>query len=102
MTALRSAAAYNADMTLVILDNCTTAMTGGQPTFASGDRLLKIVEGLGVPKEHIRTIVPLPKNHEANVKVFQEEIAHKGISVIVAVRECLEEAKRKNKAGGAQ
>jgi indolepyruvate ferredoxin oxidoreductase alpha subunit len=102
MTALRSAAAYDANMTLVILDNCTTAMTGGQPTFASGDRLLRIVEGLGVPKDHIRTIIPLPKFHEANVKVFQEEIAHKGISVIVAARECLEEAKRKNKAGGAQ
>ncbi len=101
MTALRSAAAYNADMTLVILDNCTTAMTGGQPTFASGDQLFKIVEGLGVPKEHIRTIIPLPKHHAENVKVFQEEISHKGISVVVAVRECLEEAKRKNKAGGA-
>jgi indolepyruvate ferredoxin oxidoreductase alpha subunit len=102
MTALRSAAAYDANMVLVILDNCTTAMTGGQPTFASGARLLAIVEGLGVPKEHIRTITPLPKFHEANVKVFQEEIAHKGISVVVAMRECLEEAKRKNKAGGAQ
>jgi len=102
MTSLRSAAAYDANMVLVILDNCTTAMTGGQPTFASGDRLLAIVEGLGVPKDHIRTITPLPKFHEANVKVFQEEIAHKGISVVVAVRECVEEAKRKNKAGGAQ
>ena len=101
MTALRSATADNADMVLTILDNCTTAMTGGQPTFASGDQLLAIVEGLGVPKEHIRVITPLPKFHEANVKVFQEEIAYKGISVVVAVRECLEEAKRKNK-GGAQ
>ncbi|MCX6566622.1 MAG: thiamine pyrophosphate-dependent enzyme [Candidatus Aminicenantes bacterium] len=102
MTALRSAAVADANMVLVILDNCTTAMTGGQPTFATGDRLLAIVEGLGVPKDRIRVITPLPKFHEANVKVFQEEIAHKGISVIVAVRECLEEAKRKNKAGGAQ
>jgi indolepyruvate ferredoxin oxidoreductase alpha subunit len=46
-------------------------------------------------------ITPLPKFHETNVRVFQEEIAHNGISVVVAVRECLEETKRKNKAGGA-
>jgi len=101
MTPLRAAAEYDANMTLVILDNCTTAMTGGQHTFATGPRLLAIVEGLGVPKAHIRVITPLPKHHAENVKIFREEIDHKGISVIVAVRECLEEAKRKNK-GGAQ
>jgi len=102
ITALLSAAAADANMVLTILDNCTVAMTGGQPSFATGERLLEIIAGVGVPKEHIRVITPLPKFHEANVRVYQEEIAHQGISVIVAVRECLEEAKRKNKAGGAQ
>jgi indolepyruvate ferredoxin oxidoreductase alpha subunit len=101
MTALLSAATADANMVLTILDNCTVAMTGGQRSFATGERLLEIVAGLGVPKEHIRVITPLPKFHETNVRVFQEEIAHNGISVVVAVRECLEETKRKNKAGGA-
>jgi indolepyruvate ferredoxin oxidoreductase alpha subunit len=72
-------------------------MTGGQPSFASGERLLKIIEGVGVPKEHIRVIEPLPKYLEKNAQVIKEEIAHPGISVIVAVRECLEEARKKRK-----
>jgi indolepyruvate ferredoxin oxidoreductase alpha subunit len=97
MTALLSAASSAARMTAIILDNCTVAMTGGQPTFTSGDRLLKIIEGVGVPKDHIRVITPLPKFHEQNVRIMKEEIEHPGVSVIVAVRECLEEARKKNK-----
>jgi indolepyruvate ferredoxin oxidoreductase alpha subunit len=82
-------------MTVIILDNATTAMTGGQPTYGSGEHLLRLIEGLGVPKEHIRTIEPLPKNHDANVGIIREEIAHRGLSVVVAVRECVQEQRRK-------
>jgi indolepyruvate ferredoxin oxidoreductase alpha subunit len=102
ITALLSAAAADAHMVQVILDNGTVAMTGTQPSFATGTRLLEIVAGLGIPKEHVRIITPLPKFHEENTRVFREEIAHPGLSVIIAVRECLEEAKKKNKFGGAQ
>ncbi len=102
MTALLSAAAADADMVLVILDNGTVAMTGTQPSFATGRRLLEIVAGVGVLKDHLRVITPLPKFHEENVRVFRQEIAHRGLSVVVAVRECLEETKKKNKYGGAQ
>jgi indolepyruvate ferredoxin oxidoreductase alpha subunit len=97
ITPLLSAAAFNTNMVLIILDNCTVAMTGGQPSFSTGERLLKIIEGVGVPKEHIRVITPLPKFHEQNVRILKEEIEHPGISVIVAVRECLEEARKKSK-----
>jgi indolepyruvate ferredoxin oxidoreductase alpha subunit len=97
ITALLSAASSNTRMVAIVLDNCTVAMTGGQPTFASGDRLLRIIEGVGVPKEHIRVITPLPKFHEENVRIMAEEIESPGVSVIVAVRECLEEARKKNK-----
>ena len=97
ITALLSAAVYNTNMVAIVLDNCTVAMTGGQPTFASGDRLLKIIEGVGVPKDHIRVITPLPKFHEQNVRIMKEEIEHSGLSVIVAARECLEETRKKNK-----
>lgn len=97
LTPLLSAAASDANMVVIVLDNSTVAMTGGQPSFASGERLLRMIEGLGVPKAHLRTIIPLPKFHETNVAVLKEEIAHPGLSVIVAVRECLEEAKKKNR-----
>ena len=102
ITALLSAAAADANMVQVILDNGTVAMTGTQPSFATGTRLLEVVAGLGIAKEHVRIITPLPKFHEENVRVFREEIAHPGLSVVIAVRECLEEAKKKNKFGGAQ
>ena len=102
ITALLSAAAADANMVQVILDNGTVAMTGTQPSFATGTRLLEVVGGLGIAKEHVRIITPLPKFHEENVRVFREEIAHPGLSVVIAVRECLEEAKKKNKFGGAQ
>jgi len=75
------------------------AMTGGQPSYASGERLLRMIEGLGVAKEHIRVIGPLPKNLEKNARIIKEEIEHRGLSVIVAARECLEEAKKKRRRG---
>jgi indolepyruvate ferredoxin oxidoreductase alpha subunit len=95
ITPLLGAAQADTDMTVIILDNATTAMTGGQPTYGSGERLLRLVEGLGVPKEHIRTIEPLPKNHDKNVQIIKDEIAHRGLSVIVAVRECVQEQRKK-------
>ncbi len=95
ITPLLGAAVADTNMTVVILDNATTAMTGGQPTYGSGERLLKLLEGLGVPKDHLRTIEPLPKNHDKNVQVLKEEIDHRGLSVVVAVRECVQEQRKK-------
>ncbi len=95
LTPLLGAAAANTDMTVIILDNATTAMTGGQPTYGSGPGLLRLVEGLGVAKEHIRTIEPLPKHHDRNVQIIKDEIAHRGLSVVVAVRECVQEQRKK-------
>jgi len=97
ITPLLGAAHADTDMTVVILDNATTAMTGGQPTYGSGEGLLRLVEGLGVPKEHIRTIEPLPKNHEKNVQILKDEIAHRGLSVVIAVRECVQEQRKKRR-----
>ncbi len=82
-------------VTVVILDNQTTAMTGGQPSMTS--RIENIVEGVGVEKEHIRVVNPLPKNHEENVKIFREELAYHGVSVIIPRRECIQTATRKLK-----
>lgn len=99
MTPLLDAAAADTNMTVVIADNAAVAMTGGQPTFATGDKLVEIVTGLGVPREHIRVINPLPKNLEKNKSVFKEEISHKGLSVIIASRECIQEARKKKRSG---
>jgi indolepyruvate ferredoxin oxidoreductase alpha subunit len=95
ITPLLGAARADTDMTVIILDNATTAMTGGQPTYGSGERLLRLVEGLGVPPAHLRTIEPLPKNHDQNVRIIKDEIAHRGLSVIVAARECVQEQRKK-------
>jgi len=83
----------------VILDNATTGMTGGQDYTAAG-KLEAICEGIGVEKEHIRVFVPLKKNHEEMVRIYKEEIAYNGISVIIPRRECLQTLKRKNKMEG--
>jgi indolepyruvate ferredoxin oxidoreductase alpha subunit len=97
MTALLDAASNNTPITLVIVDNATVAMTGGQPSYASGETLLRIIRGLGVADEHIRVITPLPKFLLDNSRVIDEEIAYPGTSVIVASRVCVQELKKKNK-----
>ena len=93
MTGLLDAVNGNADVVLCISDNLTTAMTGGQDSAGTG-RIEAICEGLGVEKEHIRTIVPLPKNYPDMEKVIREEIEYHGVSVIVCRRECIQTARR--------
>ena len=97
MTSLLDAAANNAPVTLFVVDNATVAMTGGQPSYATGDVLLGIIKGLGVSEEHIRVITPLPKFLEKNISIIDEEIAYQGTSVIVASRPCVQELKKRNK-----
>ncbi len=79
---------------IFILDNLTTAMTGGQD-HAGQNHLEKIAIGLGVPEDHVRVITPLPRQHDHNVAVIKEELDYPGVSVIIARRECIETAKRK-------
>ena len=93
MTGLLDAVNGNLDVTLCISDNLTTGMTGGQDSAGTG-RIEAICEGLGVPKEHIRTIVPLPKNYPDMEKVIREELDYHGVSVIVCRRECIQTLRR--------
>ncbi len=79
-------------MTLIIADNLTTGMTGGQPVPAAG-RLEEIVKGLGVAPDHVHVLVPLPGNHKANVETLRREMDYKGPSVIISRRECVVTAK---------
>ena len=94
MTPLVGAASQNTDMTVFILDNATTAMTGGQPTIASGERLVNVVKGLGVNPEHIHVLKAHRKEHDKNVDIIRREVAYPGLSVIIPQRECIV-AKRK-------
>lgn len=94
MTPLIGAAKADADMTVVILDNAAVAMTGGQEIFATGDELVALVRGLGVPAEHVIRIEPLPKHHQENVDLLRHEIEHRGLSVIIASRPCIQLKRR--------
>lgn len=88
ITGLLDAVNDKTPVTIVILDNSITAMTGGQKSAATG-KVADICRGLGVEPEHIREMKPLKKNHEENVKIFREELEYKGVSVIIPTRECI-------------
>ena len=93
LTGLLDAIYEKSPITILILDNGTTGMTGGQTSMGSG-RLEEIVRGLGVLPEHVRTVIPLPKHHATNVTILREEIAYAGVSVIVARRNCIQMARK--------
>ncbi len=93
MTGLLDAVNSKADITLCISDNLTTGMTGGQDSAGTG-KLEAICEAIGVEKEHIRTIVPLPRNYPEMERVIEEEINYHGVSVVICRRECIQTAKR--------
>lgn len=95
MTPLLDAVAAGSPITVFILDNGTTGMTGGQESLAVG-RIEGICAGLGVAPEHIRVITPLARQHADNVRVLQEEIyGHRGVSVVIARRECIQTSRLK-------
>jgi indolepyruvate ferredoxin oxidoreductase alpha subunit len=89
MTPLIGAVRSDANMVVFILDNATVAMTGGQETFATGEQLIALLKGLGVPEAHLHVMEPLAKNHQRNVAVLSQALRHRGLSVIVAQRECI-------------
>jgi len=99
ITPLVDAAAADTNMVLMIMDNASVAMTGGQPTFLSGDKLVRIVEGAGIPPERVRILIPLAKNLEVNKQIIREEIEHSGLSVIITQRECIQETRKRKKKG---
>ena len=99
MTGLLDAVVKNSIVTIIISDNSTTGMTGGQQSQATG-RLEQICEGIGVAHEHIRVLVPLRKNHVENVLIMKEELEYKGVSVIIASRECIQTSTKRKRSEG--
>jgi len=91
MTGLLDCVKDGSHVTVMILDNATTAMTGGQPSAALG-RIEAICKGLGVAEEHIIVLNPSPKYHEENLGIMKKELEYEGVSVIIPRRECIQTA----------
>jgi indolepyruvate ferredoxin oxidoreductase, alpha subunit len=97
MAALANIAYQQANVTVLLLDNRSTAMTGGQNNPANGRRLdgapapriefPGLVEALGVRRERVRVVDPyeLP----TFFKVLREEIKAPEPSVIITDRPCV-------------
>jgi len=87
----------NQDITYVILDNKTTAMTGHQPT--SGiepdlmgnttfvQRIDKIIEGMR-ENDNVMVVRANPEQREGYQKLLEETILKDGVKVIIADKEC--------------
>ncbi|MDE6670515.1 MAG: indolepyruvate ferredoxin oxidoreductase [Muribaculaceae bacterium] len=93
MTGLLDAVNENSNILVIISDNLTTGMTGGQDSQGTG-KLEAICEGLGVDPAHLHTIDSLPKNHDEMMRIFREGINYPGLSVVISRRECIQTARR--------
>ena len=93
MAPLLDAARENIPIKVFILDNSIVAMTGGQPTMATDEQVVDLVAGLGVPRERIRIVSPVPQKKAENVRLIRDEIDKPGLSVIIARRACVTYAK---------
>lgn len=97
MTGLLDCVNEDTNITIVISDNETTAMTGGQDSAGTG-RLESICTGIGVDPAHVRVMIPLKKNYEEMKNIIRAEIEYKGVSVLIPRRECIQTLSRKKKA----
>jgi indolepyruvate ferredoxin oxidoreductase alpha subunit len=98
ITGLVDAAAANTPMTLVILDNSITAMTGCQKTIVPSPRLTQIVLGTGVDPAHLLELEAKGQLLEENAAKLRAEIEYPGLSVVIFRRECLEAYRKRQKA----
>ncbi len=100
ITGLLDAVYNKSNMTLIILDNRVTAMTGGQEHPSTGHTLMgeptksvdfvELCKALGV--ESVRTADPY--NFDGLMKTIKEEIDREGPSVIITNRACVLMPKR--------
>ncbi|MHA1408327.1 MAG: thiamine pyrophosphate-dependent enzyme [Candidatus Heimdallarchaeaceae archaeon] len=98
---LLDAVMYNHNITVAILNNYLTAMTGGQPTPSSHEKIAyqqkqidieKLVRGLGV--EWVRSVDV--RDVRENTKLVKEAINYDGPSVIIFNGDCIVELYRHN------
>ena len=101
MTGLLDAINENTPITVIISDNLTTGMTGGQDS-AGTNKFEAICLGLGMDPAHLHVVTPLPKNIPAIAQLLRDEIAYEGVSVIIPRRECIQTAARHARQKAAQ
>jgi indolepyruvate ferredoxin oxidoreductase alpha subunit len=89
MTGLIDAVNANSPITILISDNFTTGMTGGQESAALG-KIEDICEGIGVDPAHIKVFVPMKKYQAEMVRIIREELAYDGVSVVIPRRQCIQ------------
>ena len=89
MTGLIDAVNEKSPITILISDNFTTGMTGGQDSAALG-KIEDICKGIGVEADHIIVFTPLKKNHDMMVDIIKKELAYNGVSVIIPRRQCVQ------------
>ena len=97
MTGLLDAINEDSDITVIISDNLTTGMTGGQDS-AGTNKYEAICRGLGLSDDHLHVVVPLPKNMDEITRIIRQEIEYHGPSVIIPRRECIQTFQRHLKA----
>lgn len=78
----------NANMTIIVLDNKTTAMTGGQPNASSDKEMDVSIEELIKTIGFERIKVLNQYSYKKAKEVIDEEIEHEGLSVIIATGPC--------------
>ncbi|MHA1302588.1 MAG: thiamine pyrophosphate-dependent enzyme [Candidatus Heimdallarchaeaceae archaeon] len=97
---LIDAVLYNHNITLAVLNNYLTAMTGGQPTPSSHEQIAKeqkqvdiekIVRGIGVKWVKSVDVADV----KANIKLFKEAMKFEGPSVMIFNGECIVEKQRR-------
>lgn len=88
MTGLLDCINDQTPVTVIINDNSTVGMTGGQESAALA-KIKGICLGMGVASNHLKVIIPLPKNHKENVSIIKKELDYKGVSVVIAQRACV-------------
>jgi indolepyruvate ferredoxin oxidoreductase alpha subunit len=106
LTGLANAVYNQADLTLLILDNGVTGMTGFQPNPATGVRggekpgqkliIENVVKGMGV--EDLKIIDSF--NYKELRDGIKDSVAFKGVSVIISRRECAILSSKKMKEAG--
>lgn len=81
------------NMTVIILNNGTTAMTGGQPNASSSAYkdgsdmhvdMVKLIETMGF--DRIKVVDQF--NYKESKSTIDEEIGHEGLSIVITTRPC--------------
>jgi indolepyruvate ferredoxin oxidoreductase alpha subunit len=98
ITALIDAVTADTPMTLIILDNSVVAMTGCQPTIVPSEKLRQLILGCGVKPERLLELEAKKQFIDENAAKLKIEIEHRGLSVVIFRRECLEAFRKRQKS----